>query len=71
MGGERLHEWVFRTRSGPRMTGQEGGDDGMDDRFIVEGDTGVRATIMGRNMFGPIRGPWRTSSGPGRENCPA
>lgn len=58
VGGTRLHEWVFATRSGRRMIGEEGGDDGLDDEFLVQGDAGIGATIMGRNMFGPIRGPW-------------
>jgi dihydrofolate reductase len=57
-GGERLHEWVFATRYGRRMIGEEGGDEGIDERFMVAGDTGIGATIMGRNMFGPVRGPW-------------
>jgi dihydrofolate reductase len=57
-GGERLHEWVFATRYGRRMIGEEGGEEGIDERFMVAGDTGIGATIMGRNMFGPVRGPW-------------
>src|SRR6202022_760718 len=57
-GGARLHEWVFATRYGRRMIGEEGGDEGIDERFMVAGDTGIGATIMGRNMFGPVRGPW-------------
>jgi dihydrofolate reductase len=36
----------------------EGGDEGLDDDFAAQGDAGIGATIMGRNMFGPIRGPW-------------
>jgi dihydrofolate reductase len=58
VGGEKLHEWVFATRSGRRMIGEEGGDDGPDDAFFQEGEVGIGATIMGRNMFGPVRGPW-------------
>jgi dihydrofolate reductase len=58
VGGERLHEWVFATRYGRRMIGEEGGDEGLDNEFLVRGDEGIGATIMGRNMFGPIRGPW-------------
>jgi dihydrofolate reductase len=56
--GLRLHEWVFATRAWNQLEGKEGGEEGMDDRFIREGDAGIGATIMGRNMFGPIRGPW-------------
>jgi dihydrofolate reductase len=58
VGGERLHEWVFETRTWRRMTGQEGGTEGVDDDLMAAGFTGIGATIMGRNMFGPIRGPW-------------
>ncbi len=57
-GGERLHEWVFTTRTWRTMIGEEGGDEGVDDRFMVRGNEGIGATIMGRNMFGPVRGPW-------------
>jgi dihydrofolate reductase len=58
VGGPRLHEWVFATRYGRRMIGEEGGEEGIDERFMVAGVTGIGATIMGRNMFGPVRGPW-------------
>ena len=57
-GGHRLHEWVFATRTGCQMLGAEGGEEGIDDHFLARGDVGIGATIMGRNMFGPIRGPW-------------
>ena|ERR1700694_3660035 len=57
-GGLRLHDWVFTTRSWNRSHGAEGGEAGLDDDFIARGDEGVGATIMGRNMFGPSRGPW-------------
>ncbi len=58
VGGPGLHEWVFKTRTGRRMLGEEGGDEGLDDQFLERGDAGIGATIMGRNMFGPIRGEW-------------
>ena len=58
VGGPGLHEWIFKTRTGRRMLGEEGGDEGLDDQFLVRGDAGIGATIMGRNMFGPIRGEW-------------
>ncbi len=61
IGGGQLHEWVFATRSGSQMIGREGGSDGLDDDFFSERGSGVGATIMGRNMFGPIRGPWGDS----------
>jgi len=58
-GGTRLHEWVFATPYGQRMIGAgEGGTSGVDDDFLGRGDDGIGATVMGRNMFGPIRGPW-------------
>jgi dihydrofolate reductase len=56
--GLELHEWAFKTRYWQQMEGGEGGDEGLDDQFIARGDAGIGATIMGRNMFGPIRGPW-------------
>ncbi len=59
VGGRRLHEWVFETRGGRQMLGEDGGDEGIDNEFWALGDAGIGATIMGRNMFGPIRGPWR------------
>ena len=62
VGGEELHEWVFRTRGGRRMIGQEGGEEGLDEDFWAEGVEGIGATIMGRNMFGPVRGPWPDES---------
>ncbi len=59
VGGPGLHEWVFATRTGGQMLGTDGGgDEGLDDEFVAQGDVGIGATIMGRNMFGPIRGPW-------------
>jgi dihydrofolate reductase len=58
VGGERLHEWVFETRTGRAMLGEQDGEQGIDDDFMVRGDAEIGATIMGRNMFGPIRGAW-------------
>jgi dihydrofolate reductase len=57
-GGEALHEWMFATRFGAEMFGTGDGEEGLDNDFAVRGDVGVGATIMGRNMFGPIRGSW-------------
>ena len=57
VGGTQLHEWIFATRTGCRMIGREGGNDGLDDAFFSKRKSGVGATIMGRNMFGPIRAP--------------
>jgi hypothetical protein len=64
VGGTRLHEWAFATRSFRKTHGtDDGGEQGLDDQFIARGDAGVGATIMGRNMFGPIRGPILLGSG--------
>ena len=56
--GLKLHEWVFQTRVWHQRQGEDGGTEGLGDRFLEEGDAGIGATIMGRNMFGPIRGDW-------------
>ena len=61
VGARRLHEWVFETRTGREMIGETGGTEGIDDAFIARGFEGIGATIMGRNMFGPVRGPWGDS----------
>jgi dihydrofolate reductase len=61
IGGTRLHDWIFATRSGRRIIGQDGGDEGLDDGYFSNRASGVGATIMGRNMFGPVRGPWGDS----------
>ncbi|MDJ0343039.1 dihydrofolate reductase family protein [Streptomyces sp. H10-C2] len=58
VGGMGLHEWAFATRTGHRMQDTDGGDEGLDDELLAQGDVGIGATIMGRNMFGPVRGPW-------------
>jgi dihydrofolate reductase len=62
VGGERLHDWTFASRNFRRMHGLEGGETGVDDDFIARGFEGVGAWILGRNMFGPVRGPWSDDS---------
>src|SRR5262245_23683578 len=62
VGGLALHEWVFPTRSFKRMRGEEGGTTGADNDFAVRGFENVGAWILGRNMFGPVRGPWPDDS---------
>jgi dihydrofolate reductase len=57
-GGRTLHPWVFATKYGKTMTGQPGGETGIDNDFLERGDENIGAHIMGRNMFGPIRGEW-------------
>jgi dihydrofolate reductase len=56
--GRELHEWAFATRHFREMMRMGGGDEGVDNRFAVAGDEGIGATVMGRNMFGPVRGEW-------------
>ena len=58
VGGEELHEWLFPTRAFNRISGKSGGITGTDDDMAARFGEGVGAWIMGRNMFGPIRGPW-------------
>src|SRR6187431_1892028 len=62
VGGEDLHDWLVNTRTFKRTHGSEGGDVGIDEDFAARGMTGIGAWIMGRNMFGPIRGPWPDES---------
>lgn len=57
-GGEQLMAWAFPTRTMRRMFGQEGGSTGTDEAYAARGMAGVGAWILGRNMFGPVRGPW-------------
>ena len=58
-GGEGLHRWFFGTRTFQRMLGDESkGTDGTDEDFAARGFENIGAWILGRNMFGPIRGPW-------------
>jgi dihydrofolate reductase len=58
MGGMALHEWAFATRTFTQMFGGEGGTTGVDDDFAARGFANIGAWILGRNMFGPLRGPW-------------
>ena len=58
VGGEALHSWAVATATFHRMLGRAGGTTGVDDEMLRRGQEGIGATIMGRNMFGPVRGPW-------------
>jgi dihydrofolate reductase len=58
VGGLALHEWVFPTRTFQRMHGNGDGATGIDDDFAARGLANIGAWILGRNMFGPVRGPW-------------
>jgi len=57
--GPELMEWLFQTRLFSKMHGQGvGGETGIDNSMAEQGFAGVGAWILGRNMFGPVRGPW-------------
>jgi dihydrofolate reductase len=59
VGGMALHEWVLPTRTFQKMLfGKDEGTTGPDDDFAVRGFANIGAWILGRNMFGPVRGPW-------------
>jgi dihydrofolate reductase len=60
--GTDLHQWIFDTRTFHRMQGGEGGRAGVDDDFAARSMSGLGAWILGRNMFGPVRGPWPDES---------
>lgn len=56
--GQRLHEWFFATQTFQQMHGQGAGDTGVDNAIAGTWGDGIGAEIMGRNKFGPQRGPW-------------
>ena len=56
--GPELMQWFFPTRTFRSMVGKDGGTEGTDDRFARAAMEGFGAFILGRNMFGPIRGEW-------------
>ena len=59
LGGEALHPWLVTTRTFHTMVlGKDGGATGADDDYAVRSFDNVGAWILGRNMFGPVRGPW-------------
>ena len=58
VGGEALHEWFIPTRAFQSIIGKTGGTTGVDDDIAARAGVGVGAYIMGRNMFGPVRGAW-------------
>ena len=62
-GGMGLMTWAFTTRHFHQMQGTDGGgESGIDEDFMVRGFANVGAWILGRNMFGPVRGPWPDES---------
>jgi dihydrofolate reductase len=59
VGGMALHQWVLPTQTFQTMLfGKEGGTTGPDNDFAARGVANLGAWILGRNMFGPVRGPW-------------
>lgn len=58
VGGMPLHQWVFPTETFQKMFGSEGGTTGIDNDFAARGFHNIGAWILGRNMFGPVRGRW-------------
>lgn len=60
-GGESLHEWFHPTRTFQSMFGRDG-TTGVDEDFAARGFDNIGAWILGRNMFGPVRGPWPDES---------
>ena len=59
VGGEALHGWFFPTRTfQEKVMRKEGGATGIDEDFASRSFRGIGAWILGRNMFGPVRGPW-------------
>jgi dihydrofolate reductase len=58
VGGENLHRWLLQTRTFQQIHAGKDGTTGIDDDFAARGFNNVGAWILGRNMFGPVRGPW-------------
>jgi dihydrofolate reductase len=58
VGGEELHDWFVVTKTFRSVQGMDGGEEGTDDDIAARMRGGIGASIMGRNMFGPVRGPW-------------
>jgi dihydrofolate reductase len=62
VGGPHLMDWFFPTRVFKAMQGEDGGETGVDNEIAEQGLEGIGAWILGRNMFGPVRGPWPDDS---------
>lgn len=58
VGGPEMFDWFMHTRTWRKMQGQDDGDTGPDDDIAARAMSGLGAWILGRNMFGPVRGPW-------------
>jgi len=66
VNGTEMMEWFFPTKTFIEQHGGDGGETGIDDDFAAKSMTGNGAWILGRNMFGPIRGPWPDDEWKGR-----
>ena len=62
VGGPELFDWFVHTRTWQHMQGNQGGETGSDDDSAARGFANIGAWILGRNMFGPVRGPWTDES---------
>jgi dihydrofolate reductase len=62
VGGMQLHGWAFETKTFRAMLGREGGSTGVDEDFAARSFENLGAWILGRNMFGPVRGSWGDES---------
>jgi dihydrofolate reductase len=63
VGGEELHDWLVNTPTFRKTSGGvAAGEEDLDDRYAARAMSGIGAWIMGRNMFGPVRGPWPDES---------
>jgi dihydrofolate reductase len=62
LGTEKLHQWMLPTKRFRKMMGKDDGTEGIDNDFVEKGFENLGAWIMGRNMFGPIRGEWPDDS---------
>jgi dihydrofolate reductase len=62
VNGFELMEWFLNTRVWRHMHGQDSGETGVDNAMAEQGFNGIGAWILGRNMFGPVRGPWPDES---------
>ena len=66
LNGPEMFQWFFSTRTWQKLYGQGPGETGVDDDFAARGFENIGAWILGRNMFGPVRGPWPDGSWKGR-----
>ena len=69
VGGPELFDWFFHTRTWQRMHGNQDGETGVDDDLAAHSFVGIGAWILGRNMFGPVRGPWPDGSAGSNRRC--